>query len=577
MRPRIGADRRAGIRRRGPRRRRGRPRRPFADADHPRNDAQRCARRIRPRSAYRRTVQRNAAHGGTYGRRFRDAERNGADVERIGRRIPDRNPRRRSGLGEKRRTADVQRPRRRFPGGPDSGDDPRRLDGRFAREVLPDPPRRIPAAQQPDGPAPRPAAPDGGRLPPVPACGDARRNDLRRSGVPHRKQIHGVGAVPVALHERRIRLARHRGPCRPHGLFRPAAVVRNGEGRLFGPRGRQPEHRAQLRGEHRRDGHAPDPRRRRGTGSRPEQQRRLFRFRPGQYRIHAHDRGERGIRVLPEVHHRPRNPEPPAAQRVRFGLPRHGRRHAFLAGQPLRRPPRRDRAEPQLHGDRLRPRRRKAIPSELYEERNGGHALERIRRPHGAGRHAGGGERGESRAAGPQRHPLGAVRRGLGAVRRVYRRAGRDHRRTAGAHRRRAALALVAEVLQPDLLPRGRGGHVAHPAQGMFAPAAFLVGTRIRVSDHVRRRGPAPDPAVGAARSAAAPLQPALPHRTGDKNRSDRTGGRFFRRKPRGRLAGENRLLAARGAGGHRPRSPRTPHMALSDGRRSRGPFRRRG
>lgn len=51
----------------------------------------------------------------------------------------------------------------------------------------------------------------------------------------------------------------------------------------------------------------------------------------------------------------------------------------------------------------------------------------------------------------------------------------------------------------------------------------------------------------------------------------------FFAAGPRGRLAGENRLLAARGAGGHRPRSPRTPHMALSGGRRSRGPFRRRG
>lgn len=32
----------------------------------------------------------------------------------------------------------------------------------------------------------------------------------------------------------RIRLTRHRGPRRPHGLFRPAAVARNGEGRLFG-------------------------------------------------------------------------------------------------------------------------------------------------------------------------------------------------------------------------------------------------------------------------------------------------------------------------------------------------------
>ena len=138
-------------------------------------------------------------------------------------------------------------------------------------------------------------------------------------------------------------------------------------------------------------------------------------------------------------------------------------------------------------------------------------------------------------------------------------------------------LALVTQIFQPDLLPRGRGGHVAHPAQGMFAPAAFLVGARIRVGDHVRRRGPAPDPAVGTARSAATPLQPALPHRAGDKNRPDRTGGRFLRCRSRGRLAGENRLLAARGAGGHRPRSPRTPHMALSGGRRSRGPFRRRG
>ena len=141
----------------------------------------------------------------------------------------------------------------------------------------------------------------------------------------------------------------------------------------------------------------------------------------------------------------------------------------------------------------------------------------------------------------------------------------------------RVRTALVTQIFQPDLLPRGRGGHVAHPAQGMFAPAAFLVGARIRVGDHVRRRGPAPDPAVGTARSAATPLQPALPHRAGDKNRPDRTGGRFLRCRSRGRLAGENRLLAARGAGGHRPRSPRTPHMALSGGRRSRGPFRRRG
>ena len=37
--------------------------------------------------------------------------------------------------------------------------------------------------------------------------------------------------------------------------------------------------------------------------------------------------------------------------------------------------------------------------------------------------------------------------------------------RTAAERR----LALVTQIFQPDLLPRGRGGHVAHPAQGMFA------------------------------------------------------------------------------------------------------------
>lgn len=53
------------------------------------------------------------------------------------------------------------------------------LDGRFAREVLPDPPRRIPAAQQPTDllPAQRLLTVDDYH--PFLACGDARRNDLR--------------------------------------------------------------------------------------------------------------------------------------------------------------------------------------------------------------------------------------------------------------------------------------------------------------------------------------------------------------------------------------------------------------
>lgn len=109
-------------------------------------------------------------------------------------------------------------------------------DGRFARKVFPDPPRRIPATEQPVGSAARRKDPLGGRLPSLPARGDARRDDLRRGRLPHRKQFHGQSGVPLALHERCLPVARHGGACCADGLLRrrlaPATAQGNHLGRV---------------------------------------------------------------------------------------------------------------------------------------------------------------------------------------------------------------------------------------------------------------------------------------------------------------------------------------------------------
>ena len=120
---------------------------------------------------------------------------------------------------------------------------------------------------------------------------------------------------------------------------------------------------------------------------------------------------------------------------------------------------------------------------------------------------------------------------------------------------------------------RRRGGNVAHAPQGVFTPTAVLVGTGLRLRNHFRRRRPASYPAVGTARSAATPLQPEVPHRGGDQDRPHRTRRRIFRQRNHGRLARQERFLAACGAGRHRPRNTRKPHMGLPGKRRRREPF----
>ena len=166
-------------------------------------------------------------------------------------------------MGRECRTADVQHARRGVCGAADPHGDLRQLDRRHARALLPDPPRRVRAAERRLGPAAGRAAPLGGRLPPLPARCNARRAALRRGGIPHPEPFLRVGVFPLALHERRLRLARHDGRRGPHGVQRPAPRPRNGRGRPPRPGLRQSGLDAQLRGQHRRDGHPAERRRRR--------------------------------------------------------------------------------------------------------------------------------------------------------------------------------------------------------------------------------------------------------------------------------------------------------------------------
>lgn len=125
-------------------------------------------------------------------------------------------------------------------------------------------------------------------------------------------------------------------------------------------------------------------------------------------------------------------------------------------------------------------------------------------------------------------------------------------------------LRTVAQVLQPDLFRGSRGGDEADAAQGMRAAPPVPVGPRIRIADRLRRRGAAPHPAGGAARSAGASLQPAVLHRGGDPDGVDRTRRGILRSGSRGGLEPQDGFLATGRTAGDRPGNPRGADMALS-------------
>ena len=242
-------------------------------------------------------------------------------------------------MGRTGRPKQIRQPRNRLVRGTEPHVHLPKLDRRHARPVLPRPPRRLRAAEQLVGPAPRGTVPRRGGLPPLPARRHARQPDLLAGRIPRRKPILRLGALPVALHERCVYLARHRRGRQPDGILGPEARarlrsrkrIRTGHGRPQGP--------GQYRGKHRRHGHAPNCRCRRGGHQRPLQQRQLLLDGQRQDRLHPANGDQRRIRILPEVHHRPPDPLQKPPHRLRHPLSRARRRIQVPTGQPLRRPP----------------------------------------------------------------------------------------------------------------------------------------------------------------------------------------------------------------------------------------------
>ena len=250
-------------------------------------------------------------------------------------------------MGREHRPQDVQHARNRLCGAPDPDGDLCRLAGCVTREILSNPPRRVSPAQRLVGPDAGRTDPLAGRLPPVPSDRPARRADVPRGGIHPPQPLFRERLLPLALHERGLRLARHDRGGRPHGIPGPPPGRHAGRGQR-GRQGRcQPGKRAPLGGQHRRYGHPAEPRRGGEAHRRALQQRRLLRY--GRRRAHpllSANRDDRRVRVLPALHHRPphRLPHPP--RRIRHDLPRPRLRSGFHAGQPLRGPPRRRRTAP---------------------------------------------------------------------------------------------------------------------------------------------------------------------------------------------------------------------------------------
>ena len=309
-------------------------------------------------------------------------------------------------------------------GGADADDHLRKLDGCLAREILPHSPRRIRTAEQFTGPASGRTAPLGGRLPPLSAHRHPRRADFPRSRLRREEPLSGIGVFPLALHERGLLVARHHGGGQPHGIRGPEAGPGDGGGQRAGARRGQSQGNRQHGGQHRRDGHAAERRCGRRGRQRALQQRQLLLDREREDRLHAARGDQRRVRILPEIHLGAPHRIPHATQRVRHDLPRTGIGIPVRTGQPIRGPPRGDRAEFHLPGAGLRPHSRGAVPPDLHPQRSGRHGVDRFRGPFGAGHDPGFGDGRRSGAARPQRFAVGALCRGLGALQRLCRRDG---------------------------------------------------------------------------------------------------------------------------------------------------------
>ena len=216
--------------------------------------------------------------------------------------------------------------------------DRRGVERRLARKIPAGIPRPLRNRERRRGaPTARAAALDR-RLPPLPVDPRIGAGTLRQSGVHRRKRLHGEPVVPLALHERRLRLARHPRPAAEDGLSGTAQGRPHDDGQCAGTGGGQPLRDAQHRGQPRRRLLAAGGRRDGGHAHRRIQRRRLPAHRGGRTLLPAADGGERGVRIRTPLHDRLPHPFADAPDGLRLGVAGRRRGRAVRAGEPLRRP-----------------------------------------------------------------------------------------------------------------------------------------------------------------------------------------------------------------------------------------------
>ena len=314
-------------------------------------------------------------------------------------------------MGRTGRTKQIRRTRSRLVRKADPHGHLPKLDRRLSRPVLPRPPRRLRAAEQLVGPAPRGTVSRRGGLPPLPARRHARRDNLLTGRIPRQKPFFRVGALPVALHERGLRLTRHRRGCQPDGISGTEARARHRNRKRIRTRHGQPQGPGQHRRKHRRHGHTPGHRCRRRGHQRTLQQRQLLLDGRRQNLLHAPVRNHRRIRILPQIHHHPPNPLPGSSLRIRHHLSRPRRRIRIPTGQPLRRPPQPAHEQLLIPGNRLRPSARKPIPAEPDPRHHSGCHMDHLHRAHDRAQQPRDGKTLQSQAADLRKCAVGTLHR----------------------------------------------------------------------------------------------------------------------------------------------------------------------
>ena len=440
----------------------------------------------------------------------------------------------------------------------DRGDDPEKLDGAGSRAVSARAPRCLSPAERRRRSAAGAAAALGERLPPVPARRHARAERRGGGRLHDRERVLRNGPLPVALHERRLSAAGDRDAAPQDGLPSREENAGDGRGRRHGARLRQPLSDGAFGRQPRRDGCGRLLR----CGGRLVRQRPLFRDRRGAHPLPADDDRAHRVRIRAALHDAAPHPFARKTDGVRRRGARHGVRRAVRTAQPLRRPQGVARGGPRLPGRRVRTCGGSALPAAPRAQR-GADRMDGVRRPDGARDDARRRRHRRGRAADRARRDVGALRRRLGAVRRLC---GGDRDDGRGAARTRSGgdgdARHTQTVRRHLFLRRGRGDG-ADAARGVPPVAPLLGRTRIRRDGDIRADGAACRAPDRPLRCAAAPVQPAVPHRRTAQEAVRRASGGVLRPDADRGLERQDRLRRTDRTTTRRTRNARDPDLVL--------------